>query len=224
MIHENRGLNDHIRDVARRLAVAGFLALAPDSLTHAGGAPEDPEAARDLFRRSDRERITGDVVAGVPWLASRDDCTGRVGTVGFCYGGGVSLLCAARHPELVPAAVCFYGRALGEATVARVRGALQMHYAGRDERINAGIPSFRAALDAHGIPYSLNMYPGTGHGFHNDTSRARYDAAAARLAWARSLDFFRRHLPAGSGREDRRHRGAAGGSGPRSATAAPFPA
>jgi carboxymethylenebutenolidase len=193
VIHENRGLNAHIEDVARRAALAGYLALAPDGLTYAGGAPEDQEAARDLFGRSDRERITADVIAGVPWLAARADCTGRVGTVGFCYGGGVSLLCAAREAA-VAGSVCFYGSALSAEDVAQVRVPLMMHYAGNDERINQGIPEFRAALDAHQVPYSLHMYPGTDHGFHNDSSQARYNAEAAGLAWERTLAFFGSYL------------------------------
>lgn len=193
VIHENRGLNAHIEDVARRAALAGYLALAPDGLTYAGGAPEDQEAARDLFGRSDRERITADVLAGAPYLAAREDCTGQVGTVGFCYGGGVSLLSAARQP-VVAAAVCFYGSALSADDVARVKAPLMMHYAGTDERINQGIADFRRALDAHGVAYSLHMYPGTGHGFHNDSSQARYDAEAATLAWKRTLAFFENYL------------------------------
>ena len=193
VIHENRGLNAHIEDVARRAALAGYVALAPDGLTYAGGAPEDQEAARDLFRQSDRARITADVMAGVPYLAGREDCTGRIGTVGFCYGGGVSLLCAARE-EATAAAVCFYGSSLGEEDVARVRVPLMMHYAGRDERINQGIPAFRALLDQHEVAYSLHMYPGTGHGFHNDSSAARYAPEAAALAWRRTLRFFDNYL------------------------------
>ena len=195
VIHENRGLNAHIEDVARRAALAGYLALAPDGLTYAGGAPTDQEAARDLFGRSDRGRITDDVIAGVPWLASRSDCSGGVGAVGFCYGGGVALQCAAREPATA-AAVCFYGRALGEDDVARVRAPLMMHYAGKDERINQGIPAFRTLLDSHEVPYSLHMYPGTGHGFHNDTSAARYAPEAAALAWRRTLAFFGDYLGA----------------------------
>jgi carboxymethylenebutenolidase len=189
VIHENRGLNAHIEDVARRAALVGYVALAPDGLTYAGGAPEDQEAARDLFGRSDRERITDDVIEGVPYLAGRDDCNGKVGTVGFCYGGGVSLLCAARQ-SAVKAAVCFYGSPLGEEDVARVTAPLMMHYAGEDSRINASIPAFRALLDQQGVAYSLNMYPGTGHGFHNDTSAARYNADAAQLAWDRTMNLF----------------------------------
>lgn len=189
VIHENRGLNAHIEDVARRAALAGYVALAPDGLTYVGGGLEDQEAARDRFRNADVEKITADVIAGVPALAAREDCTGRVGTVGFCYGGGTSLKCAVRE-EAVAAAVCFYGRALSGEETARVRVPLLMHYAGTDERINAGIPEFRAALDEHGIAYSIHMYPGTGHGFHNDTSQARYDADAAGLAWKRTLRFF----------------------------------
>lgn len=189
VIHENRGLNAHIEDVARRAALAGYVALAPDGLTYAGGAPEDQEAARDLFGRSDRERITADVIAGVPYLAARPDCIGRVGTVGFCFGGGVALLCAAREPATA-AAVCFYGSALSAEDVARVKAPVMLHYAGDDERINQGIPAFRRALDEHGVAYSLHMYPGTGHGFHNDSSQARYDAKAAALAWQRTLALF----------------------------------
>jgi len=190
VIHENRGLNAHIEDVARRAALEGYVALAPDGLTYAGGAPEDQEAARDLFGKSDRERITDDVIAGVPYLAVRKDCNGRVGTVGFCYGGGVSLLCAARETA-VAASVCFYGRPLGEEDVARVTVPLMMHYAGEDKRINESIPAFRALLDEYRVSYSLNMYPGTGHGFHNDTSAARYNEDAARLAWSRTIDLFK---------------------------------
>jgi carboxymethylenebutenolidase len=134
-------------------------------------------------------------MAGVPHLAGRDDTTGKVGTVGFCYGGGVSLRCAATQ-EATTASVCFYGSALGEDEVKRVHAPLLMHYAGTDERINAGIPEFRAALDRHGVSYGLHMYPGTGHGFHNDTSEARYDPAAAKLAWRRTMEFFAYYLAA----------------------------
>jgi carboxymethylenebutenolidase len=195
VIHENRGLNRHIEDVARRAALAGYVALAPDGLTYAGGAPEDQEAARDLFRNSDSGRITDDVVAGVPYLAAREDCDGQVGTVGFCYGGGVSLLCAAREAATT-VSVCFYGRPLGAEDVGKVNVPLMMHYAGNDERINKTIPVFRNLLDEHDIAYSLNMYPGTSHGFHNDSSEARYDPEAAALAWQRSLGLFENTLRA----------------------------
>jgi carboxymethylenebutenolidase len=189
VIHENRGLNAHIEDVARRVAKAGFIALAPDGLSYMGGAPADQEEARDLFGRADRDRITADVVAGVPWLAGREDCTGKVGAVGFCYGGGVALVCAVEE-KATAAAVCFYGRALSEDQVTRLRVPVMMHYAGRDERINSMIPEFRSALDRNEVAYSIHMYPGTGHGFHNDTSEARYDEPAARLAWSRTITFF----------------------------------
>jgi carboxymethylenebutenolidase len=193
VIHENRGLNAHIEDVARRAALEGFFALAPDGLSHAGGAPEDQEAARDLFAASDRETITADVIKGLGYLKSRDDCSGKVGTVGFCYGGGVSLRCAVAEPA-ADACVLFYGSPLSDEEVARVRVPLMMNYAGDDARINASIPEFRQALDEHGVAYSLHMYPGTGHGFHNDTSQARYDQAAAKLAWDRSMRFFHHYL------------------------------
>lgn len=193
VIHENRGLNAHIEDVARRAALAGYIALAPDGLTYAGGAPVDQEAARDLFGSSDRKRITDDVIAGVPYLAGREDCNGRIGTVGFCYGGGVSLLCAAREPATL-ASVCFYGSPLGAEDLARVKAPLMMHYAGNDSRINDTIPEFRALLDEYHTAYSLHMYPGTSHGFHNDSSEARYDRAAATLAWQRTMNFFNNYL------------------------------
>jgi carboxymethylenebutenolidase len=195
VIHENRGLNPHIEDVARRAALAGYVALAPDGLSYVGGAPENQEAARDLFAQADREKITADVMAGVGHLAGRDDCTGRVGAIGFCYGGGVALRCAVEQPDTA-AAVCFYGRALNDQQIAQLHAPIMRHYAGRDERINAMISEFRASLDRHQVAYSIHMYPGTVHGFHNDTSEARYDEAAARLAWQRSLAFFDHYLRA----------------------------
>jgi carboxymethylenebutenolidase len=190
IIHENRGLNAHIEDVARRAALAGYVALAPDGLSVAGGAPEDQEAARDLFGKTDREVIGNDVMAGIDWLRSQGGDARKIGTVGFCYGGGLAMRCAADYPEAVHAAVCFYGSALSAEQIAKVRAPLAMHYAGNDERINAGIPEFRRALDAAKVRYSLNMYPGTGHGFHNDSSAARYAEAEAKLAWRRTIEFF----------------------------------
>lgn len=195
VIHENRGLNAHIEDVARRTALAGYLAVAPDGLTSAGGAPKDQEQARDLFAKTDPAAIAGDVLAAVPWLAKHEQSTGKVGVVGFCYGGGLALR-AALEPG-VAAAVSFYGRVLPTEDVARLKVPVLLHYAGNDERVNAGIAEFRAALDASGVPYSLNMYPGTQHGFHNDSSEARYDAAAARLAWERTMEFFAEYLRKG---------------------------
>ena len=193
VIHENRGLNAHIEDVARRAALAGYLAIAPDGLTSAGGAPADQEQARDLFAKTDPAKIAGDILTAVPWLTANAESTGKLGVVGFCYGGGMALRCAVDQPR-VAAAVCFYGRTLSAEDVAKLKTPVLLHYAGKDERINAGIPEFRAALDANGVPYSLNMYPGTQHGFHNDSSEARYDAAAAKLAWDRTVDFFGTYL------------------------------
>lgn len=193
VIHENRGLNAHIEDVARRAALEGFIAVAPDGVSYNGGSPVDQEAARDHFRNSDVSIITADVIKGVGYLKSRDDCTGKVGTVGFCYGGGVSLQCAIADPP-ADACVLFYGRALSAEQVEQVKVPLMMNYAGNDPRINAAIPDFRKSLDEKAVPYSLHMYPGTGHGFHNDTSQARYDEQAAKLAWNRSVNFFRHYL------------------------------
>ncbi|MGH8109585.1 MAG: dienelactone hydrolase family protein [Arenimonas sp.] len=189
IIHENRGLNAHIEDVARRAALAGYIAVAPDGLSVAGGAPVDQEKARDLFSATDRATIDNDIIVGIPYIANRSDGNGKIGAVGFCYGGGMAMRCAAERSE-VNAAVCFYGSALNAEQIAKVKAPLMMHYAGKDERINASINEFRAALDVQGISYSLNMYPGTQHGFHNDSSTARYDVAAAKLAWARTIAFF----------------------------------
>jgi len=193
VIHENRGLNAHIEDVARRAALAGYLAIAPDGLSSAGGAPENQELARDLFAKTDPARIASDILAAVPYVANHSESNGRVGAVGFCYGGGLALRCAVETSG-VDAAVCFYGRALPAADVARLEVPVMLHYAGSDERINEGILEFRRALDANGVAYSLNMYPGTEHGFHNDASAARYNADAARLAWSRTVAFIDEYL------------------------------
>jgi len=195
VVHENRGLNAHIEDVVRRAALEGYLAVAPDGLSYVGGAPEDQEAARDMFSQADTETITADLLMGVAYLKTRDDCTGKTGSVGFCYGGGVSLQCAAAEVH-TDASVAYYGRSLTAEQTARVTVPLMMHYAGEDERVNGMIPEFRLALDANKVAYSLHMYPGTGHGFHNDTSQARYAEQAARLSWQRSIDFFNHYLKA----------------------------
>ncbi len=193
VIHENRGLNEHIEDVARRAAVAGFLAIAPDGLSVAGGAPADQEQARDVFAKTDGERIATDVLAAIPWLAADARNNGKIGVVGFCYGGGLALRAAVTTVG-VDAAVAFYGRQPSAEDTKKIKVPILLHYAGEDERVNAGIPDFRAALDAAHVPYSLNMYPGTQHGFHNDSSAARYNEPAARLAWSRTIDFFDTYL------------------------------
>jgi carboxymethylenebutenolidase len=195
VIHENRGLNKHLEDVARRAALAGYLAVAPDGLSSAGGAPPDQEAARDLFQKTDPAKIAGDVIAGVPYLAAHPESTGKVGAVGFCYGGLMALRCAVETTGLT-AAVGFYGRQLSAEDVAKLKVPVMLHYAGSDERINAGIADFRTALDTNKVAYSINMYPGTEHGFHNDTSEARYNKSAAELAWNRTVQFFDTYLKA----------------------------
>jgi carboxymethylenebutenolidase len=195
VIHENRGLNEHIEDVARRMALAGYLAIAPDGLSVAGGAPVDQEAARDLFAKTDGARIASDVLAAVPWLAADPTSNGKIGAVGFCYGGGLALR-AAIEAVGVDCAVCFYGRQLSAEDTRKLKVPVLLHYAASDERINAGINDFRTALDGVGVPYSLNMYPGTQHGFHNDSSTARYNEPAAKLAWQRTVDFFDTYLQA----------------------------
>jgi carboxymethylenebutenolidase len=195
VIHENRGLNEYIEDVARRVAIAGYVALAPDGLSVAGGAPADQEAARDLFAKTDGARIASDVLAGVPWLAADANSNGKLGVVGFCYGGGLALR-AAVETVGVDCAVAFYGKQLPAEEVKRLRSPVLLHYAGNDERIDAGIPDFKTALDAQHVPYELYMYPGTEHGFHNDSTEARYDKDAATLAWSRTIAFFSKYLNA----------------------------
>jgi len=179
-----------MRSTMRCALWSGLLALSV-----AGGAPVDQEAARDLFAKTDGARIASDVLAAVPWLAADSTSNGKIGVVGFCYGGGLALR-AAVETVGVDCAVCFYGRQLSAEDTRRLKVPVLLNYAAEDERINAGINDFRAALDAAKVPYSLNMYPGTQHGFHNDSSAARYNEPAARLAWQRTIDFFRTYLQA----------------------------
>ncbi|MEJ0087578.1 MAG: dienelactone hydrolase family protein [Pseudomonadota bacterium] len=193
VIHENRGLNEHIEDVTRRVALAGYMAVAPDGLSSAGGAPADQEAARDLFAKTDGARIASDILAAVPWLAGDASNNGKIGVVGFCYGGGLALRAAVENIG-VDAAVAYYGKQLPAQDTKRLRVPILLHYAGNDERVNAGIPEFKAALDAQGATYTIEMYPGTDHGFNNDSSAARYNDEAARLAWSRTIAFFDANL------------------------------
>lgn len=192
VVHENRGLNPYIEDVARRLAKAGFVALAPDGLSSVGGYPGNDDKGRELQQRVDPEKLMNDFFAAVEFLMRREMTTGKVGIVGFCYGGGVANAAAVAYPELA-AAVPFYGRQPRAEEVARIRAPLLIHYAENDPRINEGWPAYEAALKAAGKTYEAHVYPGTHHGFHND-STPRYDEVAARLAWERTLGWFRRHL------------------------------
>ena len=192
VIHENRGLNPYIEDVARRLAVEGYAALAPDALTPVGGYPGDEDKARALFAKQDPKKLIEDLVAGANFLKAHPECNGTMGAVGFCFGGGICGLLAVRLPDLA-ASVPFYGIQPNAADTARIKAPLMIHYAGLDERINAGWPAWEAALQANKVRYRAYMYEGTNHGFHNDTT-PRYDAAAAKLAWSRTLAFFKEHL------------------------------
>jgi carboxymethylenebutenolidase len=195
VVHENRGLNPHIEDIARRLALDGFMAFAPDALFPLGGYPGDEDKARELFPKLDRAKTQEDFVAAAHTLRTRQDSTGRVGVVGFCFGGLIANVLATRVPELA-AAIPFYGGQPDPADVPKIKAPLLIHYAANDERINAGWPAYEAALKAHNVRYEMHMYPGTQHGFNNDTT-PRYDEAAAKLAWQRTVDFFRRHLAQG---------------------------
>ncbi len=192
VVHENRGLNPHIEDVARRLALQGYLVLAPDALAPLGGYPGDEDRARSLFATLDLAKTTEDFVASAQWLQGHPQGNGKLGVVGFCYGGGVAHTLAVRLPSL-SAAVPFYGNHPVAADAAKVRAPLLIHFAGVDERINAGWPAYEAALQAAGVRYTAHQYPGTQHGFHNDTT-PRFDAAAATLAWDRTLAFFSQTL------------------------------
>ncbi|MEY4139918.1 MAG: hypothetical protein RLZZ371_2100 [Pseudomonadota bacterium] len=192
VVHENRGLNPHIEDIARRLALDGFMAFAPDALTPQGGYPGDEDKARDLFAKLDQAKTREDFVAGARYLKSRADCSGKVGVVGFCWGGGVAHVLATRVPDL-NAAVPFYGNHPAADEAAKVKAPLLMHFAGIDERINASWPAYETALKAAGASYTAHVYAGTQHGFNNDTT-PRFDAASAKLAWGRTLAFFEKNL------------------------------
>jgi carboxymethylenebutenolidase len=192
VVHENRGLNPHIEDVARRIALEGFMAFAPDALTPLGGYPGDEDKARDLFNKLDLEKVREDFVAAAGYLKSRPDSTGKIGVVGFCFGGGIANVLATRISDLA-AAVPFYGAQPKTEDVAKIKAPLLIHYAEHDERINAGIAPFEAALKANHVRYQLFTYPGTQHGFNNDTT-PRYDKAAATLAWQRTIDFLKKNL------------------------------
>ena len=192
VIHENRGLNPYTEDVARRLAVEGYAAFAPDALTPAGGYPGDEDKARDMFAKLDPKKRTEDLVAAAGFLKSHRECSGRIGAVGFCFGGGIVNVLAVRLPDLA-AAVPFYGTQPSAVDTARIKAPLLIHYAEHDDRINAGWRPFEAALKANGVRYEMHIYPGTNHAFHNDTT-PRYDEAAAKLAWSRTLAFFKEHL------------------------------
>ena len=194
VIHENRGLNPHIEDIARRLALDDFVAFAPDALTPLGGYPGDEDKARDAFARLDQARTREDFVSGAQFLQGLPECTGKVGAVGFCWGGGIVHVLSIRWPALA-AGVPFYGNVPAPTEAAKVRAPLQMHFAGIDERINAAWPAYEAALKAAGVQFTAYQYAGTQHGFNNDTT-PRFDAAAAKLAWERTLGFLSRRLRA----------------------------
>lgn len=193
VIHENRGLNEHIRDVARRVALEGFVALAPDFLSPAGGTPTDEDKAREMIGQLDAERTTANAASTIGFLRGGGLSTGAVGAVGFCWGGGLVNRMAVAAPEL-KAAVAYYGAQPKAEDVAKIKAALLLHYAGLDERINAGIPAYEAALKAAGANYTIHVYDGVNHAFNNDTAAARYDEAAAKLAWERTITFLRAKL------------------------------
>jgi carboxymethylenebutenolidase len=192
VIHENRGLNLHTEDIARRVALEGFRAIAPDALSPFGGTPENPDEARPLFQKLDREENTKNFVAAVEYLKTGPEATGKVACMGFCWGGGVTNQVAVNAPDLT-AAVPFYGSQPAPEDVPKIKAAMLIHYAGNDERIDAGIPAFEEALKKAGVQYKIYMYEGAGHAFMNDTG-ARYDKEAAELAWARTVAFLREEL------------------------------
>jgi carboxymethylenebutenolidase len=192
VIHENRGLNPYIEDVARRLGIQNFIAFAPDGLTSVGGYPGDDEKGGELFAKVDETKMFEDFVASAAWLKARPECTGKIGVVGFCFGGTTANRLAVRLPDLA-AAVPFYGRQPSAADAAKIKAPLLLHYASLDTRVNSGWPAYEEALKANHVTYTAYIYEGVNHGFHNDTT-PRYDEAAAKLAWQRTLDFFNKYL------------------------------
>jgi carboxymethylenebutenolidase len=193
VIHENRGLNPYIEDVARRLAVQGFLALAPDALSPLGGYPGNDDKGRELQAKRNADEMTEDFIAGAEFLKAHPKSTGKVGAVGFCFGGGMVNTLAVRIPRTIAAAVPFYGRQPRAEDVPKIEAPLLIHYAGLDTRINEGWPAFEKALKASNKKYVAHIYPNVNHGFHNDTT-PRYDKDAAELAWGRTIAFFKGHL------------------------------
>lgn len=193
VIHENRGLNPHIRDVARRLALEGFVALAPDFLSPQGGTPENEDKARDMFSTLDMGATVANGEATWAFLAAHEKVNGKVGAIGFCWGGGMVNRMAVASPEL-GAGVAYYGSQVPAEEVPMIKAPLLLHYAGLDERINAGIDAYRAALEKNGKTFEIFVYDGVNHAFNNDTSAARYDKAAADLAWSRTVEFLRKNL------------------------------
>ena len=195
VVHENRGLNPYIEDVARRLGTANFMAFAPDGLTSKGGYPGDDEKGAQVFGQVDRQKMSEDFVAAAQWLKARSDCTGKIGVVGFCYGGGIANMLAVRLGSDLSAAVPFYGAQPMAADAAKIKAPLLLQYASLDQRITGGWPAYEEALKANHVTYTAHVYEGANHGFHNDTT-PRYDEAAAKLAWQRTLDFFNKYLVA----------------------------
>ena len=193
VVHENRGLNPYIEDVARRVAVAGFVAFAPDALTPLGGYPGNDDEGRAMQRKLDAGKMAEDFVAATHFLHKHPDCNGSVGVVGFCFGGGVSNALAVTLPDIIKAAVPFYGRQPEASDVAKIKGSLLLQYAELDKRVNAGWPAYEEALKANKVDYQAHIYPGVNHGFHNDTT-PRFDEKAATLAWDRTIKFFKEKL------------------------------
>ena len=194
VVHENRGLNEHIRDVARRLALEGFMALAPDFLTPAGGTPSDEDQAREMIGGLDPDQTLANASATLAFLKNHEGTNGKVGAVGFCWGGGLVNRIAVRAGGDLDAGVAYYGQAPDAGGVSRIKARMLLHYAGLDERINAGMEAYKAALDAAGVDYEMFVYDGVNHAFNNDTSAARYDKAAADLAWSRTVELFKTAL------------------------------
>ncbi len=193
VIHENRGLNPHIEDVTRRVALEGFLALGPDALSPLGGTPDDPDKARSLIRELDSQQTIQNYLAAVRYLKTHPASTGKVGVIGFCWGGGMANQVAVNSPDL-SAAVPYYGRQPAAEVVSKIKASLLLHYAGDDERINKGIPAYEAALKKASVDYKIYMYEGAKHAFNNDTNAARYNKEAAQLSWQRTISFLKEKL------------------------------
>jgi carboxymethylenebutenolidase len=193
VIHENRGLNPHIEDVTRRVALEGFLAIGPDALSPLGGTPKDPDKARELIGKLDSQSTIQNYLAAVRYLKTHPASTGKVGVIGFCWGGGMANQVAVNSPDL-SAAVPYYGRQPAAEDVSKIKASLLLHYAGDDERINKGIPAFEAALKKASVDYKIYMYKGAKHAFNNDTNAARYNKEAAQLAWQRTIAFLKEKL------------------------------